>query len=132
MNSHLVFYDGTCGFCDQIVQILLKIDKKQRFTFAPLQGKTAKSYLKNIPTNTDSLVLIENYQSSDCHYYFYGKAALRILWLLGLPWSILGTFSFLPSFLYDWIYRIIARNRLKIFGSSCTIVSEENKHRFLP
>lgn len=132
MNSHLVFYDGTCGFCDQIVQIILKIDKKQLFTFAPLQGKTASSYLKNIPTTADSLVLIENYQSPYRHCYLYGKAALRILWLMGFPWSILGTISFLPSFLYDWIYRIIARNRLKIFGSSCTIVPEESKHRFLP
>lgn len=127
--KHLVFYDGTCGFCDQIVQILLVIDKRQLFAFAPLQGETAKSFLKNIPSNTDSLILVENFTTSP-KLFLYGKAALRILWLLGLPWSLLGVISFLPSVLYDWIYRLIAKNRYKILGSQCRIPSNESD-RFL-
>ena len=131
--KHLVFYDGNCGFCDQIVQIILKIDKNELFIFAPLQGETAKAYLSNIPMDTDSLVLIENYASPKRTYYLFGKAAFRILWLIGGIWSLPGAVSFLPSFLYDWGYRLVARNRGKLFTSQCRIYPEEKrKHRFLP
>lgn len=107
---NLVFYDGSCGFCDHVVQFLLKIDTKGLFVFAPLQGITAKKLLKNIPP-ADSLVLIEDYNSPDRSFYQFGKAAFRILWLIGGLWALLGWVSFLPPILYNWGYRLIARNR---------------------
>src|SRR5262245_27950744 len=101
--KHLVFYDSTCGLCDHVVQWILKQDKKQIFLFAPLQGKTADSLLQGI-SREDSLVLIENYQTPHQKMYLFGKAAFRILWLLGGAWSFLGWISFLPPFLYNWGY----------------------------
>src|SRR5436190_18548885 len=101
MSKHLVFYDGACGFCDHVVQWLLKRDHKQIYCFAPLQGQTADTLLKGIPRD-DSLVLIENYQTSDQQIFLFGKAAFRILWLLGGLWALLGWINFLPSCLYDW------------------------------
>lgn len=125
--KHLVFYDGNCGFCDQSVQILLRIDSREIFAFAPLQGSTAEKFLTDIPP--DSFILVENFQTKP-KVYFYGKGALRVLWLLGFPWSLIGFVSFLPSYLYDWIYRFIAKNRLWFFGASCNI--RKNNKRFLP
>jgi len=136
MAKHLVFYDGECGFCDLIVQFILNQDSKELFDFAPLQGTTANQLLKQLPNemrNKDSLILIENYQSNDPHFYLLGKGALRILWLLGNVWSIPGIISFLPSFLYDWGYRLIAKNRHKFFKTrSCIIPTKERQQRFLP
>ena len=62
MSKHLLFYDGSCGLCDHIVQFLLKVDLKRQFVFAPLQGKTAAEVLKDLPIvyrGADSLVLVE-------------------------------------------------------------------------
>lgn len=132
---NLVFYDGQCGLCDQIVQLLLKVDKQKRFMFASLQGKTAENMLQAIPEKyrgIDSLVLIENYQTSSSQFYVQGKGVLRICWLLGRWWSIPGILNFLPSLFYDWIYRIVARNRHKFFRSTCVLPSAEDKDRFLP
>jgi predicted DCC family thiol-disulfide oxidoreductase YuxK len=136
MAKHLVFYDGECGFCDYIVQFIMKQDSKELFDFAPLQGTTAAKMLKQLPpeiVNKDSLILIEDYQTSHSHVYVLGKGAFRICWLLGSAWAIPGMISFLPSFLYDWGYRLVAKNRKKLFkNESCVIPTKEKKDRFLP
>lgn len=135
MANHLVFYDGECGFCDHIVQFIMKQDKNELFDFAPLQGQTAAQMLKHLPPeiiNNDSLILIENYKT-DPQYYVLGKGALRICWLLGGVWAVFGILSFLPSFLYDWGYRLVAKNRKKFFKNpSCVIPTKEKRERFLP
>lgn len=132
--KHLVFYDGACGLCDHIVQFLLKIDKKRNFIFAPLQGKTFINFFKNnsdIYQRTDSLILIENYQTKT-QIYRYGKGAFRIAWLLGGPWKLIGWIHFLPSLLYDWAYFIIARNRHFFFrNQTCFLPDLNQKDRFL-
>ncbi|MBA3603949.1 MAG: DUF393 domain-containing protein [Parachlamydiaceae bacterium] len=135
-RQHLVFYDGSCGMCHWVVQFLLKHDSNKLFVFAPLQGETAQLLLKDWRTSVpeaDSLVLIENYQGSEAKkIYIFGKGALRIFWLLGGFWAIPGCISFLPSFLYDWKYRWVARHRFQWFASeSCLIPKTQDATRFL-
>lgn len=136
MLQHLVFYDGNCGLCDRAVQFLLKEDKQKRFVFAPLQGETASQYLKRLPPEikfTDSLILIENYRSSTPRVYLLSKATLHIAWLLGWPWILLGWLSIFPSWMFDWIYRLIASNRHYFFPKTeCMVPPPNQKERFLP
>lgn len=136
MAKHLVFYDGECGFCDIVVQFIIRQDSEKVFNFAPLQGTTAAKLLQQLPSelkDKDSLVLIEDYQGTDPKYYILGKGALRICWLLGGFWEIPGLISWLPSFLYDWAYKIVARNRQKLFkNASCVAPTKQTMGRFLP
>lgn len=133
---HLVFYDGNCGLCDCIVQFLIKNDHRKLFVFAPLQGKTGSRYLARLPAEirfTDSLILIENYRSPYPKVSILAKGALRIAWLLGWPWFFIGWLSFLPSWMFDWAYRLIAENRLRIFPkSTCMVPLSDQQDRFLP
>lgn len=133
---HLVFYDGHCGFCDSVVQFLIQVDKKKLFAFAPLQGETAARLLANLPPemkNEDSLVLIEDYQSNNPKTFILAKGATRIAWLLGGPWVLLGWLSFMPGFLIDWGYRLVARNRHRLFSSTqCVVPTAQERGRFLP
>jgi predicted DCC family thiol-disulfide oxidoreductase YuxK len=134
--SHLVFYDGECGLCDRAVQFLLRFDTKKLFAFAPLQGSTAGTYLQQLPPEykqVDSMILIENYQTSFSKTFIMAKAVFRIFWLMGGAWVLLGWLSFLPSILFDWGYRLVARNRHRLFSpDSCTIPPPDQKDRFLP
>jgi predicted DCC family thiol-disulfide oxidoreductase YuxK len=135
MTNHLVFYDGECGFCDQVVQFLLKADEHQLFLFAPLKGKTAQEVLKGLSLKDrkeDSLVLVENYGEPQEKVYILGKGAFRILWLLGGAWRLLGWISFLPSFLYNWAYRLFARYRHRFFADRCQLPRGGKDQRFLP
>jgi predicted DCC family thiol-disulfide oxidoreductase YuxK len=134
-NHHLVFYDGQCGLCDAIVHYLIEVDKKKCFHFAPLQGKTAAQLLSALPQRfrqVDSLILIENYQSPNRRIFLFGKGALRICWLLGNVWGIIGALSFLPGFLYNWIYRLVARQRYRWSAAACKPPLPFNRDRFLP
>ncbi len=136
MPKHLIFYDGQCGLCDYAVQFVLKRDTTHQFAFAPLQGKTASIMLQDLPEHlkgADSLILIEDYASANPHFYILGKGALRICWLLGGGWVLLGWLSWLPSFCYDWAYRLVARNRHSFFDNDrCVIPDPTQKNRFLP
>lgn len=133
--KHLVFYDGNCGLCDRVVQYVFKNDKKEQFVFAPLQGETASKYLRNLPLEirySDSLILIENYRSPYPKVHILSKGALRIAWLLGWPWMLVGFLSFLPGILFDWIYRLVAANRHRFFPQDqCFIPPANKKERFL-
>lgn len=135
--KHLVFYDGTCGLCDRIVQFLLGVDKEGLFVFAPLKGSTANQFLNELneeQKKADSLILIENYQEPEKKKYFlYGKGALRILWLLGGGWVFIGMLNFLPSGLFDWIYQWVAKHRHQWFSNKeCILPNPKYKNRFLP
>lgn len=133
--QHLIFYDGQCGLCDGVVQLVLKIDGKKQFVFAPLQGKTAAYYLKELAENDkhiDSVILVQNYLSTDRQLFIYSRAVFRIFWLLGGVWSLLGWLSFLPTVLFDWAYRLIARYRYRLFGQQCLIPPKDQQDRFLP
>lgn len=132
---HLIFYDGNCGLCDRAVQLIFKEDKKRRFVFAPLQGETASQYLRNLPAEvrfTDSFILIENYRSYP-RVHMLAKGLLRCAWLLGWPWMVLGLLSFLPGWLFDWAYRLVASNRHYFFPQDqCFVPPPNQKDRFLP
>lgn len=135
--QHLVFYDGTCGMCHSAVLFLLKHDHRHVFMFAPLQGQTAKVFLKDggdSPPNADSLILVENYQNpNQMQISLFGKGALRICWLLGGWWKFPGSLSFLPAVLYDWLYRWIACRRFQWFSrQTCMIPEKQDANRFLP
>jgi predicted DCC family thiol-disulfide oxidoreductase YuxK len=133
---HLVFYDGNCGLCDYLVQFIIGQDKQKQFVFAPLFGETASQYLNNLSLDLryeDSLILIENYQSPNRQYYLLSKAAFKIAWQLGGYWKIPGALFFLPAFLFDWLYRLVALYRHHfISNKTCNLPLEDQKSRFLP
>lgn len=125
-----MFYDGECGFCDQAVQFVLKHDKKGVFLFAPLQGETAlRKGVQQEGLQKDTLVLLEDFDTSDEQKLILGTGAFRVLWLLGGLWTLIGWISFLPGWLYNWGYRLIANNRSKL---SCQLPVKRDDPRFLP
>jgi predicted DCC family thiol-disulfide oxidoreductase YuxK len=108
--GHLVLFDGECALCNRAVRALLQADRDRHLFFAPLQGETA-SQLLSPPIPLDTLVLIEDFDSSSPSSFRYGKGALRILWHLSGWHRAVGFLSFLPAWIIDPFYRLIARHR---------------------
>src|ERR1700722_12540294 len=126
--QRIIFYDGTCPMCNRAVRFLLAADQNKQFYFAPLNGETAKRKLKDLHLknpNLDTLVLLEGEA-----ILVEGKAVFRILWLLGGKYALIGWLSFLPSWLFDIMYRIIARYRYHLFSKKIEIKKADE--RFLP
>ena len=135
-NGAILLYDGTCGFCDRIVQFVLRHDKKKFFRFAPLQGDFAKEAMARHGENASDLNtmgLVLDPSGPDERILLRGRAALTTLSILGGFWSVPGVLRFLPRGLIDFGYNLVARNRYRIAGrlDSCRVPSAEDRARFI-
>lgn len=114
MYENLIFFDGDCPFCHRAVRSIIEIDVNRHFLFAPLNGETADDILVGPQAGLrkmNSLVLVEDYQSTERRFWVRSKAILRTYWLVGNGWGLIGIFSFLPTFLGDLVYRWLAEHR---------------------
>lgn len=103
--------------------------------YAPLEGEFAKVQLQDRPDllyALDTMVLLEHYRHPKGQLLLKGKALLRICWYLGGMWALLGLLSFLPTFPFDLLYRIIVKNRYRLFKFGKVSLEESMKERFLP
>ncbi len=134
MESPLVFYDGKCGMCNWVVQFILRHEHSKLCHFTPLEGETGRKLLPHWAHKANTIVLIEDPGAKEPTVLIRSKAVFRVCWLMGGPWRVPGLLSFLPGFLFDWAYRIVAANRYRVFGygDSCIVPSEEERSRFLP
>ncbi len=115
-----------------MILLLLKIDKNKLLLFAPLKGITAKEELKGINPKVDSLVFLENFQSSKKKALIRSKAVFRLFWLLGGIWRLIGWTYILPPFFCDWVYVLIAKNRSCPVKNRTGSLQSRYKQRFLP
>jgi predicted DCC family thiol-disulfide oxidoreductase YuxK len=113
-KENILLFDGFCILCSRLVNFITKRDKKAKFLFISLQSASGQALLKKfgLPTdNFDSVVYI----SSD-KYFLKSSAILHLLKELGGIWKLFFVFIIVPNFIRDFIYKIIAKTRYKIFG----------------
>lgn len=132
MGSIIVFFDGYCHLCSGVVRWLLARDKKRRFLFAPLQGRTASEKLGLHPAQQaapESLLVLDQEQLRK-----ESDAVLHIARNLPGLWRILIILRVIPAPLRNWVYRFIASRRYRWFGKHQTCMLHEPGHenRFLP
>ncbi len=130
-NKSIVLFDGYCNLCNASVRFIIKRDKKQQYVFSSLQSDAAQKVLLQYEYNifnTDSIILIENEK-----VYDKSTAALRIAKNLKPFWNYAYYLIYIPKYMRDWVYDLIAKNRYQWFGKKedCTINSSSNKNRFL-
>lgn len=129
MNPVIVF-DGYCNLCNGWVSFLLSRDREHRFRFATLQGPAGQEVLRGAGESSSgqSVVLVQNGRA-----YTRSGAALRILKLLGPPWSVAQVLLLIPGPIRDLVYDLIARNRYRWFGrrAECRVPTAEERERFL-
>lgn len=130
-HHNIILFDGVCNFCNFWVNFTIDRDKDDIFRFAALQSEAGQKLLQEYKLNVsdfDTFVLIVN----DKHFT-KSTAALKIARKLNYPVKVLYYFIFIPKFLRDLIYSLIAINRYKIFGKRdiCRIPSEEERDKFL-
>jgi len=132
LPSHLLFYDGVCAMCNGIVQGMLRADTERVFHFAPLQGETAalaRSLHPGFPGDIETVVYVRRGE-----VFVRSRAAALAMRELPYPARALSWFRFLPVWLTDFFYGIIARVRYRVFGKydRCPLPPAEDRDRFLP
>jgi predicted DCC family thiol-disulfide oxidoreductase YuxK len=127
----VVLYDGECGLCHRSVKFLLARDGGQLY-YAPLQGETAQALRAKhpqIPRTLESVVLVDRDR-----VHLRSKAFLYGAKYLTRPWRFAYALRWLPAFLLDLGYRLIARARYRIWGKyeACRLPTTDERAKLLP
>lgn len=128
-EKNIVFYDGDCGFCNTIVGYILEYEKSNEIYFATLQSKLAQRELEgvlNLKIDYSTFYYLENGR-----IYSKSKGFFKLSRHLLPPISWLRFFSILPTFLTDFFYDLIAKQRRKIISPRCYLPTSEQRQRFL-
>ena len=129
--SHpIVFFDGVCNLCNSSVQFIIRREGTDTFRFAALQSDVVQELLpaKYREQGLQSLILLE-----DAKVYTKSSAVLRISRRLSGLWPLFSVFIFVPKFLRDFMYDLIARNRYRWFGKTeqCMVPNPHLKSKFI-
>lgn len=133
----IILYDGVCGLCNRLVQFLLRHDKRGQLRFASLQSDFAAKVLLRHgldPKDLDTFHFVENYDQPDERVFERSDAVVKAGRELGGIWATLAAIGkVLPRAVRDLLYRIIARNRYRVFGKyeTCMLPDSNQRSRFL-
>jgi len=133
----ILLYDGVCGLCNRLVQFILRRDRNAAFQFASLQSPFAARILARHgvnPADLDTVYLVINHDEADESLLARSDAVRYVLRQLGGFWRFAeSVLACLPRPLCDWGYRVVARNRYRIFGryDVCPLPSEAVRGRFI-
>ncbi|MFA5121778.1 thiol-disulfide oxidoreductase DCC family protein [Zavarzinia sp.] len=127
----IVVFDAMCVLCSANAQFILKHDRAGRFRLASMQGAVGTALYRRFgidPADPDTMVVVDGdrcLRDSD---------AVLAIWA-GLPWPWRGVavFRLVPRGLRDAVYRLVARNRYRLFGrrESCWMPTPDQAKRVL-
>lgn len=123
--------DAHCALCARGAAWIARNDVKEEFTIIPAQSATGQALLSHYgldPDDPTSWLYVEDgiaYGSMD--------ALIRSGSRLGGLFKLLCIMRVLPTFVQDSLYRFVARNRYKLFGSAdmCSMPDLEVQKRLL-
>jgi len=132
-DKQLILFDGVCNLCNSSVLYVIKRDKKDKFLFAPLQSDIGKTIINKFQIDTDNTDSILLYNPKNESLSYKSSAALHVAKQLGFPINILSVFLIVPTFISNWVYDYIAKNRYKWYGKKdvCMIPTPELKSKFI-
>jgi predicted DCC family thiol-disulfide oxidoreductase YuxK len=109
----LILYDGICVVCSGWFRFVARRDVERKFMFTAIQsdyGRALACKLAIDPDNPETNAVL-----LDGEVYLYSDSALAVL--SALPnWRWTQVFRSVPTHLRDRIYRVIARNRYRLWG----------------
>ena len=135
-HGPVLLYDGTCGFCADSVQLVLRHDRAGTLRFAALQGEAGRGIRAAHPEldGVDSMVWFEpRPDGARGRVFTRSAAAIRVARYLGGWWSLARLAAAIPGPVRDAGYDLVAlhRHRLRADGPACLVPAPEVRARFL-
>jgi len=128
----MVIFDGLCVLCYASVKFIVKKDKDKNICFTSFDTPFAQKLLaeQNIdPKKTNSIILLD---IDSGKIFTKSKAVLKLTSFIKGFSKISFIIIFVPRFIMDILYNLVAKYRYKIFGTlkECDLKSEL-KNRFI-
>ena len=137
----LVIFDGHCGLCNGSVRWFLVRDRKDRLRFVPSESPKVAEILRRHgvnmstePAGPDTILVVRDPGGSMERLLERSDGVMAMLEELPRPWPAVATvLRWIPRELRDFVYRLIARWRYRIWGrlESCPLLTAEERGRFL-
>jgi predicted DCC family thiol-disulfide oxidoreductase YuxK len=130
VTKPIIFYDDVCVMCNGFVSLLLRIDRRAQFLFAPLGGETSRKILPPLPEDPGQWSMI---YVDEAGVHDQSDASLEVYRRLGGIWWLLSLAQLVPRWIRNPAYRVLARNRYRWFGKrdTCRLPTAAEKARFL-
>jgi len=127
----VLIYDGKCVLCSGFVQFILRIDRHRRLRLLAAQTATGMALYRhfNLPADDyETNILLEEGRA-----WLKSEGSIRVFERLGFPWSLMAVGRILPRPIRDGLYEVIARHRLRWFGTrdTCLVFDASHADRFI-
>jgi predicted DCC family thiol-disulfide oxidoreductase YuxK len=128
---NLIVFDGECVLCSSFYRFVRHFDRAQTFHFATAQSWVGQALYAGLNLSTTdfetNLVVMEG------RVYTHLDSFAAVMRALPQPWPVLSVVRFLPAVLKTPLYRLIARNRYRLFGRSdtCMVPDAAARGRFI-
>jgi len=137
----LVIFDGHCGLCNGSVRWFLVRDRKDRLRFVPSESPKVAEILRRHgvnmstePAGPDTILVVRDPGGPTERLLERSDGVMAMLEELPRPWpAVAAVLRWIPRGLRDFVYRLIARWRYRIWGrlESCPLLTAEERGRFL-
>jgi len=137
----LVIFDGHCGLCNGSVRWFLVRDRKDRLRFVPSESPKVAEILRRHgvnmstePAGPDTILVVRDPGGPTERLLERSDGVMAMLEELPRPWpAVAAVLRWIPRGLRDFVYRLIARWRYRIWGrlESCPLLTAEESRRFL-
>ena len=111
-DNRILFFDGLCGGCNKFVMFIYKNDTSKKIKFVSIQSDLARKLIGDKIVKDKSTIYY--YDSGDLKSE--SNAVLSLCYQIKFPYKLLAIFYIVPSFIRNYFYKTIARNRYRIFG----------------
>lgn len=127
----IIVFDAMCVLCSANAQFVLRNDRDRHFRLASMQGEVGSALYRRFgidPANPETMIVVDGdrvLKDSD--------GVLAIWSRLDWPWRAFAIFRLVPRWLRDPVYRLVARNRYRLFGKreTCWVPRPEDSARIL-
>ncbi|UHC18619.1 DCC1-like thiol-disulfide oxidoreductase family protein [Methylobacterium currus] len=126
----IILFDAECVLCSASARFVLERDCRATFRLASMQSEAGRSLFQRHgmdPDDPASLLVVGDRVRRD------SDAVLGICEALGYPWRLARVFRLVPAVLRDPVYRVLARNRYRLFGrrETCWVPPDRYRDRIL-
>jgi predicted DCC family thiol-disulfide oxidoreductase YuxK len=127
----IIIFDGKCVLCSGWAGFVLRHDRKRRFRLLAAQsplGTALYAHYGLDPISYETNILLDHGRA-----WFKSEGTIRMFEHLGFPWRLVAVARLVPQALRDRLYNVVARNRLRWFGSraTCFLPDPADADRFL-
>lgn len=129
-NQPVLFYDGSCGFCQRSVQFVLNHERDASILFTPLQSEFAQNIIRQNKKleHVDSIIFMKGND-----IFIESDAAIALSLYMKIPYRYGKVVRYLPKVVRDQVYRFLAKHRHRFIRGTeaCLLPTPEQRKRFI-